>query len=116
MIRTRLQEGKIISGEITVELLKSAYLNSSANIFVVDGFPRLLEQGLLFEKEITHCEFTLYFDAPKEVLEERLIFREKENLKKGQIRNDDNQLSREKVTTAHSHLINFFYISYLFFL
>lgn len=43
--------------------------------FLIDGFPRQLDQAEAFEKNITKCKFVLYFECPKETLQERLLIR-----------------------------------------
>ena len=50
-----------------VELIKSAYL----------GFPRKMDQALKFEEVVCHSKFTLFFDCPEDVMQERLLNRGK---------------------------------------
>ncbi len=45
-----MKEGKIVPSAITVELLKKAILaNTHVKCFLIDGFPRNLEQAGMFE-------------------------------------------------------------------
>lgn len=50
-----MREGKIVPAEIAVTLMKHKMLLDTAkgvNMFLIDGFPRSMEQSLLFEKEV----------------------------------------------------------------
>lgn len=87
-----MKEGKMVPLEITLGLLKSAMMeNRSAPGFLIDGFPRTMEQAELFELTVGRCTFVLYFEASNEVLTERLT-------KRGETsgRADDNSESIKK--------------------
>ena len=43
--------------------------------FLIDGFPRTMEQALVFERKIGKCSFVLYFNAKHETLIKRLLKR-----------------------------------------
>lgn len=88
MIRDMIREGQIVPGHITIGLLRKAIFshpNSESTTFLIDGFPREIKQALDFEREVTPCQFVLFFDCPEQVLEERLLNR---GLTSG--RSDDN--------------------------
>jgi adenylate kinase len=59
--------------------------------FLIDGFPRTMEQAKEFESKIGKCKFVLFFDASAETLTQRL-------LKRGETsgRADDNLESIQK--------------------
>jgi UMP-CMP kinase len=65
MIAELIKEGKIVPGEVTINLLKKA----------IDGFPRALQQAGAFEKDVSDFEFCLFFDCPESELERRLLGR-----------------------------------------
>ena len=54
-----MKEGKLVPMETTIKLLKDAMLNCDSKVFLVDGFPRALDQAETFEKEVRrhqiHC-------------------------------------------------------------
>jgi UMP-CMP kinase len=52
LINTTIKEGKIVPAEITIGLLKNAIESSSAKMFLIDGFPRNIHQGQLFEQQV----------------------------------------------------------------
>lgn len=91
MIDDMIQEGKIVPGEITIALLKSAIEGTTAPGVLIDGFPRQLDQAGAFEKDVSDFEFVLFFDCPEEEMERRLLERGKTSG-----RTDDNIASIKK--------------------
>ncbi|XP_028408341.1 adenylate kinase isoenzyme 5-like [Dendronephthya gigantea] len=76
LIAEFIKEGKIVPQEITIELLKDAMLKHSESPgFLIDGFPREVDQGSQFENEVTKCDFVLFFECSEEVMEDRLLKR-----------------------------------------
>lgn len=76
MISDLIKEGKIVPGEVTIELLKAAIEKSTDKPgILIDGFPRALTQAGMFEKDITDFEFCIFFDCPESELERRLLGR-----------------------------------------
>ncbi|KAG0028987.1 hypothetical protein BGZ82_008170 [Podila clonocystis] len=43
--------------------------------FLVDGFPRQIDQAVRFEQEVTACQFILYLEGPEDIMLERLLKR-----------------------------------------
>eukprot|EP00195_Chlamydomonas_chlamydogama_P001115 CAMPEP_0202920022 /NCGR_PEP_ID=MMETSP1392-20130828/76642_1 /ASSEMBLY_ACC=CAM_ASM_000868 /TAXON_ID=225041 /ORGANISM="Chlamydomonas chlamydogama, Strain SAG 11-48b" /LENGTH=381 /DNA_ID=CAMNT_0049613499 /DNA_START=89 /DNA_END=1230 /DNA_ORIENTATION=- len=80
-----MKEGKLVPMHVTIVLLKNAMISSGGSFFLVDGFPRALDQAEEFEKSIMPCQTVLFFDCPEEEMEKRL-------LKRGETsgRSDDN--------------------------
>ncbi|KAL4933626.1 uridylate kinase ura6 [Aspergillus undulatus] len=102
LIKTYITEGKIVPMEITVALLSNAMAEHLAKYpdtvkngkkarFLIDGFPRKLDQAVFFEDTVCPSQFTLFLDCPEEVMEGRL-------LKRGETsgRDDDNAESIRK--------------------
>jgi UMP-CMP kinase len=52
LIREFIREGKIVPREITISLLKEAMDKSPNPGFLIDGFPRAVEQAEGFEKQV----------------------------------------------------------------
>lgn len=76
MISELIKEGKIVPGEVTIELLKAAIAKCTDKPgILIDGFPREVSQAGGFEKEVCDFEFALFFDCPEEELEKRLLGR-----------------------------------------
>ena len=55
------------------------------------GFPRKMDQALKFEEVVVPSKFTLFFDVPEDVMQERLL-----NRGKTSGRSDDNAESIKK--------------------
>lgn len=55
------------------------------------GFPRKMDQALKFEEDVCPSKFTLFFDCPEDVMQERLM-----NRGKTSGRSDDNIESIKK--------------------
>ncbi|KAL4794164.1 adenylate kinase-domain-containing protein [Aspergillus venezuelensis] len=102
LIKNYITEGKIVPMEITVALLSNAMADTLSENpgstsggkkarFLIDGFPRKLDQAVFFESTVCPSEFTLFLDCPEEVMETRL-------LKRGETsgRDDDNAESIRK--------------------
>ncbi|XP_008460054.1 UMP-CMP kinase 3-like isoform X1 [Cucumis melo] len=84
MIKSMMNEGKIVPSEVTVKLLQKAMEESGNEKFLIDGFPRNDENRAAFAA-VTGIEpaFVLFFDCPEEEMERRILNR-------NQGRDDDN--------------------------
>ena len=47
-----MKEGKLVPMETTIELLHNAMQKRPGEIFLIDGFPRALDQAAAFEKQV----------------------------------------------------------------
>ncbi|KHC48956.1 UMP-CMP kinase [Candida albicans Ca6] len=80
LIAKYIKEGEIVPQEVTVALLKQAIKENyeqGKTKFLVDGFPRKMDQALTFENTIAKSAFTLFFECPEQVMLERLLERGK---------------------------------------
>jgi len=78
LIHNHIKEGKIVPMEITIALLENAMGEEKKrghHRFLVDGFPRKIDQGQKFEETVCEAEFVLYFDCPEAEMERRLVKR-----------------------------------------
>lgn len=81
LIRNHIKEGKIVPMEVTVQLLKNAMVEvvkkdpDGRGKFLIDGFPRKMDQALKFEKTVCRGKFVLFFDCPEEEMQRRLLQR-----------------------------------------
>jgi len=94
MINNYIKEGKIVPADVTVGLLRNAMEASGSNKFLIDGFPRDVDNLRCWEskmKKISDVQFLLFLDCPQDVMTERLLER---GLTSG--RNDDNAESIKK--------------------
>ncbi|KAF2759224.1 UMP-CMP kinase-like protein [Pseudovirgaria hyperparasitica] len=80
LIKSYIADGKIVPMEVTVQLLENAMrasIDSGNNKFLIDGFPRKMDQAVAFEETVVPSSFTLFFDCPEDVMEKRLLNRGK---------------------------------------
>ncbi|ORY99148.1 adenylate kinase-domain-containing protein [Syncephalastrum racemosum] len=95
LIRHYIREGLIVPMEVTIALLenamKEAIEKEGKTRFLIDGFPRKMDQAIKFEEVVVTSKVVLYFECPEEVMLKRL-------LKRGESsgRDDDNIESIKK--------------------
>jgi UMP-CMP kinase len=77
LINNYIKEGKIVPAKITIALLENAMAKSPSKRFLIDGFPRKMDQAVKFEKTVCKGKFVLFFDCPESVMLERLLKRGK---------------------------------------
>jgi UMP-CMP kinase len=91
LINDYIREGLIVPREITIALLKDAMDASPATIYLIDGFPRAVDQAEAFEQIVTPGRACIYLVCTEEVMEQRILGRGRES---GRI--DDNPESLRK--------------------
>lgn len=89
LIADYIKEGEIVPMEITIGLLRNAIQDSlkehasSSTVgwghghgrFLVDGFPRKLDQAFKFEETVCPAKMTLFLQCTEEVMLKRLLHR-----------------------------------------
>jgi len=85
-----IAEGKIVASETTVGLLHAAMARRRGP-FLIDGFPRSIENLAAFEDILSPCVFMLFLDVSEEVMLERLLIRGESSG-----RSDDNEATIRK--------------------
>ncbi|KAL7421283.1 bifunctional uridylate/adenylate kinase [Cryptotrichosporon argae] len=108
MIKEYITEGKIVPMEVTVKLLENAMRDAlkappkfadakltgawqgGRGRFLIDGFPRKMDQAIKFDEAVVKSTFVLFFATTEAVMLERLLERGKTSG-----RDDDN---RESIT------------------
>ncbi|KAL3423914.1 uridylate kinase [Phlyctema vagabunda] len=97
LIKDCIKEGSIVPMEVTVQLLENAMQaavdqsRDGRGKFLIDGFPRKMDQAVKFEETVCPSKFVLFYDCPEQEMERRL-------LKRGETsgRSDDNAESIKK--------------------
>lgn len=86
LIRDYIRNGAIVPMEVTVKLLENAMteaigsqggLGSSKHRFLIDGFPRKMDQAIKFEEAVCPARLVLFYDCPEDDMERRLLERGK---------------------------------------
>jgi len=97
MIKDYIKDGEIVPMDVTVKLIKNAMqrqLDSGEakdKRFLIDGFPRKMDQAEFFEQTVCPSSCTVFLDCPEDVMNERLL-----NRGKTSGRADDNAESIKK--------------------
>lgn len=103
LIQTCIREGSIVPMEVTIKLLENAMLDAlkggksgdgwgeGRGRFLIDGFPRKMDQAIKFEEDVCVASLVLYFSTTEAVMLERLVERGKTSG-----REDDNEESIKK--------------------
>ncbi|MHA1230661.1 MAG: adenylate kinase [Candidatus Helarchaeota archaeon] len=73
--KTYMDEGKLVPDDIIINMIKERLKNPDcANGFILDGFPRTIEQAGALE-DISPIDYAIFIDVPTDVLIERLTGR-----------------------------------------
>ncbi|OGM48800.1 hypothetical protein ABOM_002972 [Aspergillus bombycis] len=94
LIKNTMTGGGIVPLEIVMAAIQDAvdeHVRNGRNTFLMDGFPRSLEQLVAFEDQFGHCCATLFFQGPEDVLLRRVLNRHKTS---GRV--DDNEITFRK--------------------
>lgn len=109
LIRECIRNGEIVPMEVTVQLLENAMTEvikkedpdggkdggdkkkKKPKKFLIDGFPRKMDQALKFEEAVCPAKFVLFYDCPEQEMMRRLLERGKTSG-----RDDDNAESIKK--------------------
>ncbi|OUC48526.1 adenylate kinase isoenzyme 5 family protein [Trichinella nativa] len=73
-----MASGELVALEIVLDLVKEAMLEAikkGSRGFLIDGYPRDVRQGEIFEAEIMPCELVIFFDVSDETMIQRLLGR-----------------------------------------
>eukprot|EP00276_Gloeochaete_wittrockiana_P020926 CAMPEP_0184350508 /NCGR_PEP_ID=MMETSP1089-20130417/38217_1 /TAXON_ID=38269 ORGANISM="Gloeochaete wittrockiana, Strain SAG46.84" /NCGR_SAMPLE_ID=MMETSP1089 /ASSEMBLY_ACC=CAM_ASM_000445 /LENGTH=194 /DNA_ID=CAMNT_0026683277 /DNA_START=14 /DNA_END=601 /DNA_ORIENTATION=- len=96
-IKEMLREGQIVPSHITIGLLRKSIENhQGSKKFLIDGFPRNIDQGRIFEETVKPCDFVLFLDVPEEIMQRRLLGRADQSG-----RDDDNLETIQKRFRTH---------------
>lgn len=78
-----IRNGAIVPMEVTVKLLENAMSEAmkskgtTKGRFLIDGFPRKMDQAEKFEETVCRARAVLFYDCPEAVMEARLLERGK---------------------------------------
>ncbi|KAK1752481.1 adenylate kinase-domain-containing protein [Echria macrotheca] len=83
LIKDCIKNGEIVPMEVTVKLLENAMKATiqdkptAPKKFLIDGFPRKMDQALKFEEVVCPARLVLFYDCPEDEMERRLLERGK---------------------------------------
>ncbi|OZJ02794.1 hypothetical protein BZG36_04429 [Bifiguratus adelaidae] len=77
-INSLMKEGKMIPMSVTKQLLTKAISDDTTHQgYLIDGFPRNMDQALQFERSLGKCACCLVYECPEDELVQRLLNRGK---------------------------------------
>ena len=80
-ISEMIKSGKIVQAETTIDLLRKAMFEAKTGgakgPFLIDGFPRSMDNLQAYEAQAPKCKAVLFFEASEEAMTERLLERGK---------------------------------------
>jgi UMP-CMP kinase len=83
MIDTMIENGEIVPGEITIGLIIQAIDNAKTDKFIIDGFPRNIDNYNIFSEHLapySNIINLLHFECPEEIMAQRLLGRSENRL------------------------------------
>ncbi|XP_033731674.1 adenylate kinase isoenzyme 5-like isoform X3 [Pecten maximus] len=95
-----MESGQLVPLDVVLQLLKEKMVDaaSTSSGFLIDGYPREMEQGTRFENEVTPCTCVLYFEASDDTMTQRLLGRA---LTSGRV-DDNEETIKKRLTTFHN--------------
>jgi adenylate kinase len=97
-----MEKGELVPMMTVLTMIRKVMLKavmSGARGFLIDGYPREKEQGILFESEIHPCQACVYYNVDDATMIQRMRWR---SLTSG--RADDNDATMKlRLQTFHSH-------------
>ena len=99
MLNDLMEKGQLVSNQIVLDMIKEAMLAKvkTSKGFLIDGYPRQVDQGIEFEKQIVPCKFVLYVEASDESMKKRLLHR---GLSSGRV-DDNEETIKHRLDTFH---------------
>jgi len=96
-----MEKGDLVPLETVLQLLKEAMLAKAATSkgFLIDGYPRELEQGLRFEKDVAPVHAVCYFEVSDDTMTKRLLKRAETS---GRV-DDNEETIKKRLATFHNH-------------
>ncbi|CAK9030418.1 Adenylate kinase isoenzyme 1 (AK 1) (ATP-AMP transphosphorylase 1) (ATP:AMP phosphotransferase) (Adenylate monophosphate kinase) (Myokinase) [Durusdinium trenchii] len=108
-IEKHMASGSLVPDEIVLKLLKNAMVkNQDTNRFLLDGFPRSVEQAQQFERDIAEVSFLLYLEASHDTMKQRIQGRAQSN--PGRV-DDNDETVRKRLEVFDSQtmpLVNYY--------
>jgi adenylate kinase len=94
-----MEAGELVPLDVVLQLIKDAIIKnaSTSKGFLIDGYPRELEQGKRFENEIATVTKVLYFNVADDTMVKRLLKRAETS---GRV-DDNEETIKKRLKTFH---------------
>lgn len=96
-----MERGDLVPLDTVLGLLRDAMLKkaSTSKGFLIDGYPRELDQGKKFEADVAPVNAVLYFEVSDETMTKRLLKRAETS---GRV-DDNEETIKKRLKTFHNH-------------
>jgi adenylate kinase len=96
-----MEKGDLVPLDTVLGLLRDAMIKKAATSkgFLIDGYPRELDQGKKFENDVAPVESVLYFEVADETMKKRLLKRAETS---GRV-DDNEETIVKRLKTFHNH-------------
>jgi len=94
-----MSEGALIPYQLTVKVLVNALKATPAKSYLIDGFPRAVDQAQHFEKIIGAPDTVLYFNTSEKLCIERCLERAKTSGRA----DDTEEIITKRIRTYNEH-------------
>lgn len=74
-IKKIVTDGGLVPYELTVQILIKALIACPSENYLIDGFPRAVDQAQYFEQNVAETQQVLFFDVPQQTMLERCMKR-----------------------------------------
>lgn len=101
-LKSYTSKGEMVPLSVTLELLVKAMFNRKSDRYLLDGFPRTVEQAQIFEKNIKEADSILFYDVPDQVLIDRLTSRMKSTPVNKRRADDNEETFKKRVAIYNS--------------
>ena len=103
-VKSVMEAGHLVSDELLIEIMKSVYdKNSSAKGFVLDGFPRTLNQAQELDKMLSSLGHSISLVLALEVNEEELVKRLLKRAQEQGRKDDTEEVIKNRLVQYHQH-------------
>jgi adenylate kinase len=96
-----MEKGDLVPLDTVLGLLRDAMIKKAATSkgFLIDGYPRELDQGKKFENDVAPVQCVLYFEVADETMKKRLLKRAETS---GRV-DDNEETIVKRLKTFHNH-------------
>jgi len=103
-VKAVMDAGHLVSDELLIEIMESVFLqNNNAEGFVLDGFPRTLNQAQELDKMLARLHQTVGMVLALEVNEEELVNRLLNRAREQGRKDDTEEVIKNRLIQYHSH-------------
>ncbi len=94
-----MTDNKLVPDSVVIDLIKRAMAQSSSRKFIIDGFPKTVQQAKAWDQIAEPAVFSLFLEASEKTMTDRLLERAKTSGKDETLENVTRQVNSWKAQT-----------------